>query len=328
MTKRQVKFLQYIFFRQWHSLKEYAHQKGIKLIGDIPIYVNFDSVDVWTHPEYFKLDDNLNPFVVAGVPPDYFSETGQRWGNPVYDWEKLKESRYSWWIERVKINLELFDVVRIDHFRGMVNYWEIPANEDTAMNGYWVDVPTDDFFVSLKAYFGNGMEGEEGLPVIAEDLGIITDEVREAMKKQGFPGMKILLFAFGDDEHNPYLPHNYTEDCVVYTGTHDNNTVQGWFQKEASEYEKQNLFTYIGRKVLSKEIHWILIELAMKSSANLVIIPLQDILGLNGSARMNKPATTKGNWQWRFLPNKLTDDIADQLLTLTQEAQRSREAPL
>ncbi len=315
----KVKFLQYVFLKQWRALKDYAHQNGIGFIGDIPIYVTFDSVDVWMQPQYFKLDKDLNPFVVAGVPPDYFSETGQRWGNPVYNWEKLKESGYNWWIKRVEVNLELFDVLRIDHFRGMVNYWEIPAEEETAINGYWVDVPTEDFFSTLK--FGV-TQGGEGLPIIAEDLGVITDEVRDEMKTQGFPGMKILLFAFGDDDRNPYLPHNYTEDCVVYTGTHDNNTARGWFQDEAGINEKQRLFLYLQREVSFKEIHWALIELAMKSSACLAIIPLQDVLGLDGKARMNKPATIKGNWQWRFLPKALTGEVVSKLRSLTQDSQR------
>ena len=318
----KVKFLQYIFFKQWHELKNYAHQKEVEFIGDIPIYVTFDSVDVWMQPQNYKLDDSLNPFVVAGVPPDYFSETGQRWGNPVYNWETLKTSGYSWWMERFKVNFELFDVVRIDHFRGMVNYWEIPAEEETALNGCWVDVPTEDFFNTVKNYFKNYFPEGEGLPVIAEDLGIITDEVRNTMIQQGFPGMKILLFAFGDNEHNPYLPHNYTEDCVVYTGTHDNNTTCGWFQDEMSEQEKQSLFQYLQHEVSSKDIHWALIELAMKSSARLAIIPLQDILGLDGKARMNTPATMEGNWQWRFSSKVLNDRLEKKLSILVQNFQR------
>ncbi len=318
----KVKFLQYIFFKQWQALKDYAHQKEVEFIGDIPIYVTFDSVDVWMQPQNYKLDEGLNPYVVAGVPPDYFSETGQRWGNPVYHWETLKASGYSWWIERFKVNFELFDVVRIDHFRGMVNYWEIPAEEETALNGYWVDVPTEDFFNTVKNHFRSYFPDEE-LPVIAEDLGIITDEVRNTMIQQGFPGMKILLFAFGDDEHNPYLPHNYTENCVVYTGTHDNNTVCGWFQDDISEKEKQNLFQYLQREVSSKDIHWVFIELALKSSARLAIIPLQDILGLDGKARMNTPATTKGNWQWRFSSKALNDKLAKKLRALIQTFQRN-----
>jgi len=310
----EVKFLQYLFFKQWHDLKEYCHQKGIELIGDIPIYVTFDSVDVWTHPQYFKLDENLEPFVVAGVPPDYFSATGQRWGNPVYDWEKLKASGYQWWIERIKVNLELFDKARIDHFRGMVNYWEIPVHEETALNGYWVDVPTEDFFEKVKSYFRD----KNGLPIIAEDLGIITDEVKAAMKKQGFPGMKILMFAFGDDDRNPYLPHNYDEDCVVYTGTHDNNTVQGWFERDIGDQERQKVLAYVGKDVLPEDIHWALIALAMKSKARLAIIPLQDILGLGQEARMNRPGTIQGNWQWRCLPEALNEAVAEKLLTLVK----------
>lgn len=327
----QVKFEQFIFFKQWHDLKNYANQKNIQLIGDIPIYVTYDSVDVWSQPENFKLNSQLKLDVVAGVPPDYFSETGQRWGNPVYDWQNLKQTNYQWWIERIKVNLELFDLVRIDHFRGLVNYWEIPVEEKTAINGYWVDVPTDDFFKCIQKTLlkpksdPGGLIGKIQLPIIAEDLGIITDEVRDAMKRQGFPGMKILLFAFGDNEHNPYLPHNYTKNCVVYTGTHDNNTVQGWYHNDATDQEKINLKNYLKKDIDGKNIHWELIDLAMKSTAQLAIIPLQDVLGLDKKARMNTPATIKNNWQWKFKQELLTKPLAQKLLKLTRKSHRNME---
>ena len=314
----KIKFLQYVFFKQWFALKSYCHQKRVRIIGDIPIYVNDDSVDVWTNSELFKLNGNKEPEFVAGVPPDYFSETGQRWGNPVYDWEKLKETRYSWWGQRIKHNLKLFDVVRIDHFRGLVAYWQIPAAETTAVKGEWTAVPTDDFLSTLKQTFPQ-------LPIIAEDLGIITPDVTAAMKKFELPGMKILLFAFdGELEKHPYIPENYVENCVVYTGTHDNNTVRGWFEMEASEETKNKLFNYIGRKIPIYELSWEMIQLAMTSIADTAIFPLQDVLRLGNEARMNKPGTKTGNWKWRLLPDALSDEAtATKLLKLTEESQRA-----
>lgn len=313
----QAEFLQYMFFRQWEQLKSYCRQNGVQVIGDIPIYVNDDSVDVWRHPDIFRLDKNGRPAAVAGVPPDYFSETGQRWGNPVYDWKRLKETGYAWWIERLKHNLRLFDIVRIDHFRGFVQYWEIPSDQPLAVHGRWADVPTDDFFAALKKHCGP-------LPIIAEDLGIITDDVREAMRRQEFPGMKILLFAFGGDlQTHPYLPHNYEPNCVAYTGTHDNNTVQGWFQTEATDKEKKNFFAYAGREVPEKDVHWEFIQMAMTSEAKMVLFPMQDILGLGAQARFNTPATLKGNWQWRLIPAGLSDEpTAEKLLKLTEISRR------
>jgi 4-alpha-glucanotransferase len=306
------KFLQYVFFHQWSSLKDYCNQKGIQIIGDIPIYVNYDSADVWIHPELFKLDNEKKPYVVAGVPPDYFSETGQRWGNPLYRWDVLKEKGYDWWIQRMKHNLELFDFVRVDHFRGFIAYWEVPATEKTAMNGMWIEAPAMDFFDHLTRRFPN-------VPIIAEDLGIITSDVREIMHHFGFPGMKVLLFAFGEDlPTNPYIPHNLVENCVLYTGTHDNNTVRGWFEEEATPGEKGRLFHYLGREVPVEELHWELIRLAMMSVANIVIFPMQDILGLGGEARMNRPATAEGNWQWRLSPEQLTHSPAERLLKMTE----------
>lgn len=313
------KFLQYIFFKQWHALKNHANEKGIQIIGDIPIYVTYDSVDVWRNPEIFKLNKDKTLEYVAGVPPDYFSKTGQLWGNPVYNWDILKKQKYNWWVKRIEHNLRLFDWIRIDHFRGFVDFWQVGSGESTAINGQWQKAPAKDFFRILLKRFPN-------LPIIAEDLGIITDEVREVMKFFGLPGMKILLFAFGEDlKKHPYLPHNYTENCVVYTGTHDNNTVRGWFEYEAKEDDKKRLFEYIGHEVCNDNIHWELIELAMKSIANKVIFPLQDILGLGQDNRMNLPGIATGNWQWRFSFDQISKQITDKLSQMTQECSRNTQ---
>jgi 4-alpha-glucanotransferase len=312
----KVKFEQFIFYKQWESLRSYCQQNGVQLIGDIPIYVNDDSVDVWRHPEFFKLTEDFSPEFVAGVPPDYFSATGQRWGNPVYRWEKLQQTGYHWWLERLKHNLQLFDVVRIDHFRGLVSFWQIPVQEQTAIRGHWGNVPWNDFFTLLKKHFAS-------LPIIAEDLGIITPEVTQAMKKYGFPGMKVLLFAFdGDSETHPYIPKNYPKDCVVYTGTHDNNTARGWFDHEANHQAKERFFHYIGKTLRADEVAWEMIRLAITSVADVALIPMQDVLGLGQDARMNTPATTHGNWRWRMTVGALTPDIAVKLSRLTQDSQR------
>jgi 4-alpha-glucanotransferase len=301
------RFLQYVFFKQWQALKEYCKQKHIELIGDIPIYVSYDSADVWANPEYFKLDKEKKLISVAGVPPDYFSKTGQRWGNPIYRWDALKKKQFSWWIERIAHNLKLFDSIRIDHFLGFVNYWEIPVGEETAVGGKWVKAPAVDFFKVLLRHLPH-------LPLIAEDLGLINNEVRKLMRQFGFPGMKVLMFAFGEDlPTHPYLPHNYIENCLVYTGTHDNNTVRGWFDHEASQEAKKRLFSYLGHEPLAEQIHWEFIRLAMMSVAKTIIIPMQDVLGLGANARMNIPSTTLGNWQWRLLGHQLSDAIAGML---------------
>ncbi len=305
------KFLQYIFWKQWHGLKTYCNQRGIKIIGDIPIYVIYDSVDVWKNAELFKLGEDKKPKFIAGVPPDYFSKKGQLWGTPVYDWEKLRERGYEWWFQRIEHNLRMYDVLRIDHFRGFVAYWEVQAPAVSAVSGKWAEAPALDFFSRMKAKFNF-------LPFIAEDLGIITQEVIEVMNRFNFPGMKVLLFAFGkDDPHHPYLPHNYGRNSVVYTGTHDNNTVRGWFRSEAQIEEKKRLFRYLGREVSEEEVHWEFIRLAMMSVSNLAIIPMQDVLGLGEEARMNRPSTKTNNWEWRlfqaevpaFLIQKLSEMI-------------------
>ncbi len=306
------RFLQYVFSCQWSTLKKYCNGKGIQIIGDIPIYVEHDSVDLWAHPEIFKLDDEKKPSVVAGVPPDYFSETGQLWGNPVYRWDVLKEKGYSWWMQRMERNLTLCDIVRIDHFRGLVAYWEVAATENTAINGKWIEAPAMDFLNHLMKKF-------PFLPIIAEDLGIITPDVREVMLNFDLPGMKVLLFAFGEDlPTNPYIPHNLPRNCLAYTGTHDNNTIRGWFEGDEAPEDKKRLLRYLGRDVPLEELHWELIRLLMMSAANTVIFPIQDILGLGGEARMNRPATLEGNWQWRLRPDLLTPDVARKLLEMTE----------
>lgn len=305
------KFWQYLFFEQWHRLKSFCREKDVQLFGDIAIYVNFDSADVWANPDLFKLDGTKRPVSVSGVPPDYFSITGQRWGNPVYRWDVLKENGYQWWIERLAHYLDLVDILRIDHFRGLVAYWEIPAGENTAINGKWVEAPAKDFFSSLRQHF-------HSLPFVAEDLGLITPDVREVMHLFGFSGMKVLLFAFGEDNpQHPYLPHNYGKNFVAYTGTHDNNTVRGWFERDASLDDKSRFFGYSGRQVPVEEVHWEFIRLAMMSVASQVIIPMQDILGLGGDTRMNRPSIGQGNWQWRVLTDQITELIAQRLLEMT-----------
>jgi 4-alpha-glucanotransferase len=301
-----------VYIRQWGALRRYCNEKDIQIIGDIPIYVNDDSADVWTNPELFKLDEQKKPTVVAGVPPDYFSRTGQRWGNPIYRWDVHKKTGYTWWVKRMASSLRLTDFVRVDHFRGFVGYWEVPASESTAVNGRWEAAPGIDFFNHLSRRFPY-------LPVIAEDLGVITPDVREVMSRFDFPGMKILLFSFGPDmRNNPYIPHNLTRECVAYTGTHDNNTARGWFEQEASPDDRQRLFRYLGREVSADEVAWELIRLLMISAANTVIFPMQDVLGLGSDARMNTPATKECNWAWRCKPGQLTPDVAARLRELTE----------
>ena len=305
-------FLQYTFFKQWVDIKDYCGQKNIQIFGDIPIYVQHDSVDIWTNPELFKLDDKKNPAFIAGVPPDYFSATGQLWGNPVYNWEAHRQTGCAWWIKRIAHNLKLFDLTRIDHFRGLVAYWEVAAGEKTAVNGRWIEAPARELFTRLSKKFPS-------LPIVAEDLGIITPDVREVMVDFELPGMKILLFAFGEDmPANPYIPHNLPKNCIAYTGTHDNNTARGWFEKEADPETKKRLFKYLGRKVSAEEFPREMIRLLMMSAANLAIIPLQDHLGLNSEARMNFPSTVKGNWSWRLLPEQLTPELTNRIREMTE----------
>jgi 4-alpha-glucanotransferase len=304
-------FLQFMFVEQWNRLREYCARRGIQLIGDIPIYVRFDSADVWAHPDIFKLDKERRQTVVAGVPPDYFSSSGQLWGNPVYNWDLLCQQNYDWWVRRVQRNLDLYDVLRIDHFRGFVACWEVPAGESTAINGTWVKAPARDFFNALFKHFPN-------LPVIAEDLGIITPDVREELWHFDIPGMKVLLFAFYEEEpQHQYLPHMYSENCLVYPGTHDNNTIKGWYCNETDEQAKYRINRYFAKEVTCDSVHWDMIRLAMQSVANMVIIAMQDVLGLGEEARMNKPSVSFGNWSWRLTPEAITEAIKSHLAELT-----------
>ncbi len=312
---KKIKFFQWVAFKQWALLRTYCRKQKVEIIGDIPIYVNEDSADVWGNPEIFKLDTKLKPVFVSGVPPDYFSKTGQRWGNPVYDWQKLKASDYGWWAKRVMHNLDLFDVVRIDHFRGLLEYWEIPSAEKTAVNGHWAKGPGEDFLGHLARVYPN-------LPIIAEDLGVITPDVTQAMEKFHLPGMKILQFAFNGDLKHPYLPDNFTSECIVYTGTHDNNTTKGWFGKDAADYEKKFLKVYFKREVTKDSISRDLMVLALSSNAVLAIIPMQDILDLDEKSRMNIPGTVLGNWEWRVQKENLTQELSLNLAHLTAKNRR------
>jgi len=305
-------FCQFVFFQQWRALKRYCNENAVQVIGDMPIYVDYDSVDVWAHPEIFKLNRKREPTHVAGTPPDKFTKDGQHWGNPVYHWDVLKETGYDWWVQRFRHNLQLFNMVRLDHFRGFFAFWEIPQSTKIAAPGRWTAAPGEHFFQTLLSFFPL-------LPVIAEDLGFITPDVREAVSRLGFPGMCVLQFAFDDKlPGNPFAPHNHTKNSVVFTGTHDNNTFRGWFQQEATAESKKRFYDYVGRKVPLSQIHWEGIRLAMMSVANLVIIPMQDVLGLDQAARMNKPGTTKGNWQWRLLPAQLASSRSRNLLEMTR----------
>jgi len=287
----RVVFEQYLFFQQWLQLKQYANSKGVELFGDLPLFVAHDSADVWAKRELFKLDGDGSSTVVAGVPPDYFSETGQRWGNPIYDWVSMEVDGYQWWIERFETLFELFDLVRIDHFRGLESYWEIPSDHETAMHGSWVPGPGEKLFHALQNKFG------EQLPLVAEDLGIITQEVDALREKFKLPGMKILHFAFDSGPKNPYLPHNHEPLSVVYTGTHDNDTTLGWYDS-LDDGLKRHIRHYLCHS--DEEMPWLLMRTAFASVAGNAIVPMQDLLSLGSEHRMNTPGTTKGNWQWRF----------------------------
>jgi len=307
---KRKKFFQYLFIIQWRKLKKYCNHRNIQIIGDIPIYVGLDSVDVWTHSSLFKLDKHKQPIYVAGVPPDYFSETGQLWGNPVYRWDVMKKNKYKWWLERLRHNLALFDIVRIDHFRGLVAYWQVDSKEKTAINGKWIKTPADDFLHTIVNKF-------DKLPIIAEDLGVITPDVLDIMKKYNLPGMKVLQFGFsGDVGGNEHAVHNAVPNSFLFTGTHDNNTVRGWYRHDIDRKEKQNIDKYVGHKVTKRSVHKELIRLAMMSVANTVIIPLQDILGLGREARMNRPFSNKGNWRWKLKPGNLTDSLSRSIKEL------------
>ncbi|MDP3565068.1 MAG: 4-alpha-glucanotransferase, partial [Methanoregula sp.] len=306
------KFLQFIFFIQWQVLRRYAKEKGICLIGDIPIYVNYHSADVWTHPALFQLDEKLRPLVVAGVPPDYFSTTGQLWKNPLYCWEEHEKEGFSWWINRFEHNLKLFDTTRIDHFRGFVAYWEVAAGKKDAIHGRWVAAPGEKLLTRLKKQFTD-------LPLIAEDLGIITPDVSELIDKFNLPGIRVLLFAFTNDPStSPHAPHNLKRNCVLYTGTHDNATSRGWLESDASPEEKKRLATYLGREIPAEQFPAELIRLAMMSVADTTIFPIQDILGLGGRSRMNIPGTETGNWRWQMVKDQIGPSVSRDLAEITR----------
>jgi 4-alpha-glucanotransferase len=313
------KFQQWLFFRQWENLKKYAGEKGIKIVGDIPIFISLDSSDVWCNPQEFKLNADGSPRVVAGVPPDYFSATGQLWGNPIYDWEKMRTDGFRWWIARVQAALKTVDIVRVDHFRGFAAAWEVPGGDPTAERGRWVEVPGRELFNALKDALGD-------LPFWAEDLGVITPDVIDLRDSFGFPGMRILQFAFGGDAKNQDLPHNHIRNCVVYTGTHDNDTTRGWFDSRAGEgstrgdeqisREREFCLKYLNTD--GREIHWDFIRAVWASVADTAIAPMQDLLGLGNEARMNLPASKNGNWSWQCREGDLSETVAARLLELTE----------
>ncbi len=298
------KFIQYEFFKQWSALREYAHENEIYIIGDIPIFVSMDSADAWAYKEIFQLDETGHPTDVSGVPPDYFSETGQLWGNPLYDWDYLKEHNYSWWIDRIKHQLTLVDFIRIDHFRGFEAYWAVPADEETAVNGEWIKGPGADLFNAIRASLGTD------LPIFAEDLGVITDEVAALRDEFKFPGMRILQFGFDGVEDSTFLPHNFVENSLCYTGTHDNDTTLGWYNT-LSEEAKKKLADYTGYE--GDNPSWNLIRVCLASVSKYAIIPVWDLLSLGSEARINTPGKASGNWQWRYKKGDLSEDLSKKL---------------
>jgi 4-alpha-glucanotransferase len=307
-----ARVIQFFFLEQWRALHEECKRRGIRLMGDAAIFVSYDSADVWAHPDIFRLKEDLSPEVVAGVPPDYFSKHGQRWGNPLYRWDVLASRGYDWWVQRMKWQLQLCDILRIDHFRGFEACWEIPADEETAVNGRWIKAPGEHFFSIIKQELGE-------LPVVAEDLGLITKEVVHMRERLQIPGMRVLQFGFGDPGAHIYLPHKYVENTVVYTGTHDNDTTLGWFQN-CSEAERKAVCCYFGNA--PDGIHWAMIRAAETSVAKWCIIPLQDVLGLDSDSRMNIPSHPEGNWTWRFQQNSLRPELAAKLASVTELADR------
>ena len=305
---KQCEFEQFLFYQQWAALKRFANELGILVFGDIPLFVSYDSADVWTRRECFLLNKEGRRQVVAGVPPDYFSTTGQLWGNPHYAWERMRADGFLWWKQRIRTQLTQFDLLRIDHFRGLEAYWEIPASAETAVSGRWRPAPGDALFRALRGEFGN-------LPLVAEDLGIITPEVETLRDSHGLPGMKVLHFAFGGEADNPYLPHNHVLNSVVYTGTHDNNTTVGWFE-ELDERSRTHLFDYLGGG--PKQIPELLIRAAFASVARLAVVPMQDVLSLDSENRMNKPGVAEGNWRWRFRWEQVGSQVAGHYRHLLQ----------
>jgi 4-alpha-glucanotransferase len=313
-------YAQYLFDLQWASVRRHARRRGIRILGDVPIFVAHDSADVWAHPELFTVDAEGEPTVVSGVPPDYFSATGQRWGNPLYRWDALRETGYRWWIDRFRRTLDLVDVVRIDHFRGFESYWEVPAREETAMHGEWRPGPGRALFDAVRAELG-------GLPVIAEDLGIITPEVEALRDALGLPGMRVLQFGLGgDDPQNPHIPSNYVHNTVAYTGTHDNDTALGWYA-DADHEQRRQAHALAGDGDGDGEMHWRMIEAVLRSDSGWAIVPLQDVLGLGGQARMNTPGVAEGNWAWRLREGELTPELAARLAALVHATGRAPAAP-
>jgi 4-alpha-glucanotransferase len=304
--------VQFAFYEQWRALRSYCAERAIRVVGDVAIFVNHDSADVWTHRELFRLDDHLEPEVVAGVPPDFFSKTGQRWGSPLYRWDVMKKRGYEWWTQRLRWATENCDYIRLDHFRGFDQFWEIPASDETAVNGRWVDGPKDDLFLKLREELG-------GLPFFAEDLGYITPEVNALRERLKIPAMAVLQFGFGDEGAHIYLPHR-AQGKVMYTGTHDNDTVVGWWKSGAAEHERTNAEAYLGR--CDDGIHWGFIRAAQCSPATFSIVPLQDVLGLGSEARMNTPSLHGGNWRWRFDPSLLKPELAAKLAQLAELSDR------
>lgn len=312
------RFIQWVFFGQWKRLKEYANQKGIQILGDLPIFVAMDSADAWTNTKLFAFDNQGHPTGLAGVPPDYFAKDGQLWGNPLYNWRKMQTDGYAWWLARIQSALAMYDIVRIDHFRGFAAYWEVAADAETAREGRWVKGPGADFFTAIQTSMG------QELPFIAEDLGEITPDVIELRLQFGFPGMKILQFAFDGRSANPFLPYNYEENCLVYTGTHDNDTTRGWYEQSSKPAERDRFRRYFSTD--GWDATWTLMRGAFASVAKVSIVPMQDILDLDGQARMNFPGHSEGNWQWRYKAEQLTDFTAQRLLELTETYGRRREA--
>lgn len=304
------KFMQWLFFRQWLKLKAYANEKGILIVGDIPIFVAMDSADAWTAPEQFFLDDEFQPTIVAGVPPDYFSETGQLWGNPLYRWDVMRADGYAWWMRRIGGALRLYDLVRVDHFRGFAGYWAVPAGDLTAEDGEWLPGPGPDFFDVVREKLGGN------LPIIAEDLGEITPDVIELRNRFALPGMKVLQFSFSTDSTDKFLPHNFARNFVVYTGTHDNDTTWGWYQTTATDHERDHFRRYM--RTDGHDAAWTLIDAALASVAMFAVVPMQDLLNLGGESRMNLPGRADGNWAWRFQPGDIPDFLEARLLESTQ----------
>jgi len=304
--------LQFAFYEQWQALRCYCSERKIRVVGDVAIFVNYDSADVWMHRDLFRLNENLESEVVSGVPPDFFSKTGQRWGNPLYRWDVMKAQGYEWWIQRLRWATRNSDYIRLDHFRGFDQFWEIPAEDSTAINGRWVDGPRDDLFHKLREALG-------GLPFFAEDLGYITPEVHALRERLQIPGMAVLQFGFGDEGAHMYLPHR-AAGKVIYTGTHDNDTTLGWFQSGAAEHERRNAEAYLG--CCEDGIHWAFIRAALNSVADLALVPMQDVLGLGSEARMNTPSMDGGNWKWRLTPGQLNPEVTAKLAQLAELTDR------